>query len=322
MHNIFLIFNHDAIKHLTGWGHPESPARYIAINNALMERGMKREDNSLVAREATLEELKLCHASEYVELVRQEALFCEKLGVKDGSYTLSTGDVQICPDSWRAGLLAAGGALMGVEAIMEGKAKTAFSYLRPPGHHACTAQGMGFCLFNNAALAARYAQRKYGIKRVLIADWDVHHGNGTQEIFESDPSVFYFSTHQAGIYPGTGLASDRGTGQGLGTKLNFPIKGGEKSRDEVLQAFRVELVEAMVSFQPEFIIISAGFDAHVADPLGGFNLTKHDFADLTEIVKGIADKWSKGRILSVLEGGYNLQALEFSSVAHVKTLMS
>jgi acetoin utilization deacetylase AcuC-like enzyme len=247
--------------------------------------------------------LKLCHTPGYIEVVYEEVLFCGRTGARDGSYTLSTGDVQICPDSWRAGLLAAGGALMGVEAIMDGKAKTAFSYLRPPGHHACTAQGMGFCLFNNAALAARYAQRKYGIKRVLIADWDVHHGNGTQEIFESDPSVFYFSTHQAGIYPGTGLRNDRGTGLGLGTKMNFPIRGGEKSREDVLKTFQVDLVVAMESFQPEFVIISAGFDGHAADPLGGFNLTEQDFADLTKIVKGIADKWSQGRVLSVLEGG-------------------
>lgn len=308
------------LNHLTGFGHPESPARFQAIDKILSSHGIKHSSNSFKPRMAIKKELILCHTNQYIECVESDIKKCMNLRLLDGSYTLSTGDVQICPDSWNAALLAVGGALTGVDLVMQQRGKNAFSYLRPPGHHACSDRGMGFCIFNNVAIAARYVQQKYGLKRVLIVDWDVHHGNGTQEIFDADPSVFYFSTHQLGIYPGTGSADDRGIGQAVGTKMNFPISAGIASRKDVLAAFQGPLVEAMKHFKPEFILISAGFDAHYSDPLGGFNLTEQDFAALTAIVMKIADAYAQGRVVSLLEGGYHLEGLARSALEHAKKL--
>jgi acetoin utilization deacetylase AcuC-like enzyme len=305
------------LKHLTGYGHPESPLRYQAIDALLSSQGFK---NRVLPRQAKKEELLLCHTESYLETVEKDIQQCIQLKIIDGSYCLSTGDVQICPDSLQAALFSAGAALTGIDLVMEKKAKNAFSYLRPPGHHACSDKGMGFCLFNNAGIAARYAQKKYNLGRILIVDWDVHHGNGTQEIFDADPSVFYFSTHQKGLYPGTGSVEERGIGPAEGTKLNFPLRPGPSSRLEVLAAFQGSLVAAMQNFQPEFVIISAGFDAHYLDPLGGFNLTEADFAELTSIVMQIADQYANGRIVSLLEGGYHFQGLALSALAHVKAL--
>lgn len=309
-----------SLKHLTGWGHPESPARYSAISHALGISGLNNLENILKPRAATTEELLLCHTPDYLETVNDDFKKVEALGILDGQYCLSTGDVQICPASLEVALMAVGSVLVAVDAVMEGKADNVFSLMRPPGHHACRNRGMGFCLFNNIAIGARYAQKKYGIKKILIVDWDVHHGNGTQDIFDDDPSIFYFSTHQELIYPGTGAAEDQGLGAAEGTKMNFPIAPGASSREEVLKAFRGPLLAAMKSFKPEFIMISAGFDAHHADPLGGFNLTEEDFGELTRIVLGLADDYAEGRLVSVLEGGYNLEALAASAVAHVKAL--
>ena len=209
---------------------------------------------------------------------------------------------------------------MCVEAVFEGKAKRAFSLMRPPGHHAGKSTGMGFCLFNNVALAARFAQSKYHVGKVLIVDWDVHHGNGTQDIFNADPSVFYFSTHQKGIFPGTGSVHDVGIGSAKGTKMNIPIVPGPLSRHEVVEAYRTPLANAMKSFKPELVLISCGFDAHHDDPLGALNLTPSDFTELTRLVCAIADQYAQGHVVSVLEGGYNLQAITSSAVAHVRAL--
>lgn len=316
MNQTCLIADPFCLRHLTGFGHPECPARYQAIHAALAKQGLQ----TIAPRIAQKEELRLCHTPEYVEQVKRDIEQCKTLQLMDGSYCLSTGDVQICPDSLQAALLSAGGALTGVDLVMQGKARNVFSYLRPPGHHACSNKGMGFCIFNNAALAARYAQKKYALKRVIIVDWDVHHGNGTQEIFDADPSVFYFSTHQKGLYPGTGSAEERGTGKAAGTKLNVPILPGPSSRQAVLEAFQGPLTESMHQFQPELVIISAGFDAHYLDPLGGFNLTEQDFGELTRIVMGIADQYSDGRIVSLLEGGYDLRGLAASAANHVMAL--
>lgn len=319
MNQTVLIADPLCLKHLTGFGHPESPLRYQAIDHLLTSKGFK---NRVKPRPATKEELLLCHTEPYLHLVEQNMQLCAQSRVFDGSYSLSTGDVQICPDSLQAALLSAGAALTGVDLVMEKKAKNVFSYLRPPGHHACTNKGMGFCIFNSAAIAARYVQKKYGLKRVLIVDWDVHHGNGTQEIFDADPTVFYFSTHQKDLYPGTGSIEERGIGPAEGTKLNFPINPGLTSRHHVLAAFQKPLVEAMLKFQPEFVIISAGFDAHYLDPLGGFNLTEQDFSELTSIVMQIANEYAGDKIVSLLEGGYHLEALAYSALAHVETLYS
>lgn len=302
--------------HLTGPGHPERPSRAASIRAALADQRLLSENNRLMPRSALQEEIMLAHTLEYIKLVEKECLECEKLGVPDGVITLSTGDVQICPVSYQIALLAVGGVLVAVDAVFENKWRSVFCVVRPPGHHACSSVGMGFCLFNNVAIGARYALLKYNLKRVLIVDWDVHHGNGTQEIFYNDSRVFYFSTHQWLLYPGTGSSEETG----VGNILNVPISAGKQSRTEILQAFSQNLTQAMETFQPECVFISAGFDAHYRDPLGGLNLNEQDFGELTRIVKGIAKKYAQNRIISVLEGGYDLIALSTSSVEHIKAL--
>jgi acetoin utilization deacetylase AcuC-like enzyme len=202
---------------------------------------------------------------------------------------------------------------------MSGRARNAFCVLRPPGHHATASRGMGFCLLNNVALAARYAQRHHGLERVLIVDWDVHHGNGTQEIFYTDPSVFFFSTHQWPLYPGTGRADEAGDGAGQGTTMNFPFPAGS-GRTEVLGVVENSLMPAADRFQPGLVLISAGFDSRIGDPLGGFTLTDEDFADLTRRAMEIADRHAQGRVVSVLEGGYDLEGLASATAAHVAAL--
>lgn len=303
-------------EHLTAYDHPESPLRYVSIMESLKTLGLP----VISPREASEEEIALCHTSAYLRTVINDVAECERIGIVDGSLCLSTGDVQICPATYRVALRAVGGVLDAVDAVMRGNAKNAFCVVRPPGHHACSNEGMGFCVFNNVAIGARYCQRKYGIGKVLIVDWDVHHGNGTQEIFYSDPSVFYFSTHQWPLYPGTGAEEERGDGKAAGTKLNCPIWATKEARNEIFRAFREKLVPAMREFKPEFVYISAGFDAHVSDPLGSLNLTDEDFAELTYIVTDIANVYAQERVVSVLEGGYNLQALASAAKAHVAAL--
>jgi len=301
-------------NHLTGAGHPESPRRVAAIIQKLKEERLLRDDNELVPRMATIEEITLCHDRNYVELVRQECL----ASFENGSQHLSTGDAQICPASYETALLSAGGVLVGVDAVMTGKTRNVFCVVRPPGHHASQSKGEGFCLFNNVAIGARYAQSKYGIERVAILDWDVHHGNGTQWIFENDPSVYYLSTHQYPSYPGTGLREERG----IGNVKNVPITYGEDPREVILKVFSGELVDDMKKFRPELVMISAGFDSRVGDPLGFFNLSDDDFRELTKVVMGIADEYAEGRLVSVLEGGYHLEGLACAAAAHVEILGS
>jgi acetoin utilization deacetylase AcuC-like enzyme len=214
---------------------------------------------------------------------------------------------------------AAGTALNAVDAVMEGRARNAFCVVRPPGHHANASRGMGFCLLNNIAIAARYAQRRHGVGRVLIVDWDVHHGNGTQDIFYGDGSVFFFSTHQWPLYPGTGRANERGSGAGAGTTMNCPFPAGS-GRREILGAVRESLMPAMREYRPELVLVSAGFDSRVGDLLGRFTLTDDDFAELTEAVMEIADASAGGRVVSLLEGGYSLSGLASASTAHVGAL--
>ena len=299
--------------HDTGWGHPECPSRYDAAFRALCTHGLIDHLEKIPCREAMDAELELCHTREYIELVEAE--------VAGGGATLSTGDTEICAHSMQAARYAVGGALNAVDAVLERRVKNAFCLVRPPGHHASADRGMGFCLFNTAAIAARHAQRRHGIRRVLIADWDVHHGNGTQDIFGADGSVFYFSLHQWPMYPGTGAREERGAGAGEGTTLNCPLPEGAGGA-EALAALRDELSPAMDSFKPELILISAGFDGRIDDPLGGWKISDDDFAAMTDWMLHLAAHHAGGRLVSLLEGGYNLSGLASAVAAHVGRLIA
>jgi acetoin utilization deacetylase AcuC-like enzyme len=296
-------------KHQTGLGHPESTRRIDAVLNAI--EAAKLDLHKIEPRLATKEDLQLCHTADYIAIAERD--------VASGSRQLSTGDTTISKDSYQTALLASGGILAAVDTVMGGTVKNAFCAVRPPGHHACPAKGMGFCLFNNIAIGARYAQKKHGIGKVLIADWDVHHGNGTQDIFYTDGSVFFFDTHQHPLYPGTGMAEETGSGKGLGCIMNNPFPAGS-GRAQIYGAFENRLIKAAEKFKPELIFISAGFDSRIEDPLGSFTLTDDDFMDLTRLVKKIAADHADGRVVSVMEGGYNLDGLGKAAAAHVRAL--
>jgi acetoin utilization deacetylase AcuC-like enzyme len=280
--------------------------------HGLDRAGLKERLLALAPRAAGDEEILACHTESYLRTVRHD--------VASGADALSTGDTAIGERSLTVALQAAGGVLEAVDAVVARRAKNAFCVVRPPGHHATPDRGMGFCIFNNVALAARHAQRKHGIEKVLIVDWDVHHGNGTQEIFYADPSVFYFSTHQWPWYPGTGSPKEIGEGKGAGTTLNCPFPAGAGRKEIVEQAFRGKLLPAAERFKPDLVLISAGFDSRAGDPLGGFRLADEDFADLTRLMMEVACTHAGGRLVSVLEGGYALDGLASASAAHVQAL--
>lgn len=299
-------------NHQTGMGHPESPARIEAVEKGLEDSGLKERTQPLSIRKATDEELALAHDPGYVELVKRE--------VEAGARQLSTGDTVVSPASFDVANAAVGGVLNAIDAVFDGEIENAFCAMRPPGHHATHDRGMGFCLFNHIAIGARYAQKKHGIDRVAIVDWDVHHGNGTQDIFWIDPTVFYFSTHQFPWYPGTGAKNERGDGLGTGSILNAPLPAGSGMK-EVGNAFQEAFLPAMKAFKPELILISAGFDARIGDPLGRFRLEDPDFAELTKVLLGLAETMAENRLVSVLEGGYQLAGLVSSVNAHVEALI-
>jgi acetoin utilization deacetylase AcuC-like enzyme len=295
-------------RHVTEVGHPESPARLMVIRKAL-----ESLENVAVfaSRRAELAEVTLCHDADYVESVLQL--------IASGETQLAGGDVSVCEESGEVALHAVGGVIDVLDAVLGGRVHNAFCAVRPPGHHATPAAAMGFCLFNNVAIAARHAQKHHGLNRVAIVDWDVHHGNGTQEIFYSDGSVLFFSTHQWPWYPGTGHFSETGEGKGVGLTINCPLPAGS-GRKEILGAFRERLLPALEDFRPELLLISAGFDSRAGDPLGYFLLTDGDFADLTDMLLDFAARVCHDRVLSVLEGGYNLPGLGKAVAAHVARL--
>lgn len=298
-------------QHLTGSGHPERPERYDAVMSGLEREGLVKESLRVARRSATEDEVAMAHAREYIRVVQRD--------IRGGAHDLSTGDTAVSPRTLDVALEAAGGVMNAVDAVLGGKAKNAFCAVRPPGHHATAVRGMGFCVFNNVAIAARYAQKKHGVERVLIADWDVHHGNGTQDIFYFDGSVFFFSTHQSPWYPGTGAAGETGEGSGKGATMNCPFPAGS-GRAEIMGVFRERLTPAMASFKPQLVLVSAGFDSRAGDPLGQFRLTDEDFADLTRFLMDVAEKYAEGRLVSILEGGYSLEGLAAGVAAHVRTL--
>jgi acetoin utilization deacetylase AcuC-like enzyme len=299
-------------EHETGPGHPERPERLRRVRAALERAGLVQQCRKLPIVRAEDELLTAVHDPAYVEHVER--------AIAAGARILDSDDTAVGPTSAEIARLAAGTLAAAAVEVARGNLQSAFVAVRPPGHHAERALAMGFCLFNNVAVAARHLQREPGVERVLIVDWDVHHGNGTQHIFDEDPSVFYFSVHQSPLYPGTGARDERGRGAGLGTTLNCPLPPGAGD-DEFLGALAGELVPAAARFRPDFVLVSAGFDAHRADPLANLLVTSEAYAEATRILLGIAADTAKGRLVSVLEGGYDLEALSSSVVEHVKTLV-
>jgi acetoin utilization deacetylase AcuC-like enzyme len=304
------------LQHLAGnTGHPERPERLTAILDGLDKAGVLKTVYRIVPRRSTDQELELVHSPAYVAIVQRE------LSNLHGLHELSTGDTLTSPGSLEAAHYAVGGVLNAVDAVMANQVRNAFCAVRPPGHHATPDRGMGFCIYNSVAIAARHLQKVYKVKRVLIVDWDYHHGNGTQDAFYDDGSVMYFSTHDYGfgVYPGTGSASETGRGAGSGKIVNVPLPKGAGNA-EILQAFQTKLVPAARGFKPDFILISAGFDAMRNDLLGQFDVTPEGFAAITRVVVELAEELCKGRVVSVLEGGYRLDGLADSVTAHVRVL--
>jgi acetoin utilization deacetylase AcuC-like enzyme len=299
-------------KHDTGYGHPETPERYRVVMDAI------KSDEVLGKRLVEITPEKAQQG--IVQAVHTKGHFKRVENAFAGGLDRLDADTIISMQSFDAALFAAGGAIAAVDAVMQGKAKNAFVAARPPGHHATTEHAMGFCIFNNVAVAARYAQNKYKeIERVAIIDWDVHHGNGTQGIFYSDPSVFFFSMHQYPWYPGTGSRGETGEGRGLGSTLNIPLKAFT-SAVEQRRMFEAATGDMAAQMKPDLIFVSAGFDAHLTDPLGQLQLEDPDFESMTRTVMQWADDVCDGRIVSCLEGGYNLETLGHTVQAHVAAL--
>lgn len=304
-----LLISHPCfVGHQTPSGHPERPDRIRAVERILEHERFQpllREQ----APEATIEQLCLAHPEEYVRALEEAAPTQGLLQID--------ADTMMSPGTWQAAIRGAGGAVMAVDEVMSGKVRNAFSASRPPGHHAEKTRAMGFCFFNNAAVAARHARTAHGAERVAVVDWDVHHGNGTQDIFWDDPSVMYCSTHEMPLYPGSGATNERGEHD---TIVNAPLRAGDGGA-EFREAMEVAILPRLEAFRPDLIIISAGFDAHVRDPLANLNLVEADYGWATAQLMDQADRFANGRIVSLLEGGYDLEGLARSTAAHVMTLM-
>jgi acetoin utilization deacetylase AcuC-like enzyme len=304
-----LLISHPAcLEHLMPSGHPERPDRLRAVERAL-EAEKFQTLLRVPAPRAPLATIALCHPMDYITEIRDAS-------PREGMVRLDA-DTVMSPGTFEAALRAAGGAVHAVDEVLSKKAANAFVATRPPGHHAETARPMGFCLFDNAAVAARHAQQHHGIARAAIVDFDVHHGNGSQEIFWADKSVMYCSTHQMPLFPGTGAVIESGEHD---TIVNAPLHPGDGS-EAFRAAFQDRILPRLHDFRPEFIIISAGFDAHIRDPLANINLHEDDFAWATRAIMDVADQYAEGRIVSLLEGGYDLEGLSKSVAAHVMTLM-
>ena len=297
---VAVLYSDQFLLHDTGKNHPENPGRLISVVENLLANPLLKP--SLIwpkFNPASTEHLQLVHSEDYIKKVEYETSLLKNKAI---SY-LSTGDTVISNQSNHIAKLAVGAGIKGVDMIMSEEINSAFALVRPPGHHATATRGMGFCIYNNVAIVARHLQQKYGLKRILIVDFDVHHGNGTQDIFYTDSSVFYFSVHQHPFYPQSGRPSEVGEGKGKGFTLNVDLAKGSGDKD-LLSAFNNQLNLAMGKFKPEFILVSAGFDAHTGDLLGQLNYTSNGYRQIALMLKDIAKKYSSGRTLYMLEGGY------------------
>jgi acetoin utilization deacetylase AcuC-like enzyme len=305
-----LVYHPDYLKHDAGHHHPERASRLEAIMQALAA-----SDNA-----SSLVPIEITHDAEaWIARVHQR----EHIGAVAAASRLGRAaldpDTVVCSDSYTVALKAVAGTLAAADAVMAGEVSQVFCAVRPPGHHAESHRPMGFCLFNNVAILARYLQQQHGLEKVLIIDWDVHHGNGTQHIFEEDPSVFYVSTHQYPFYPGTGAATETGRGRGQGFTMNVPLPQG--SGDDIyIEVFERQVLPRALAYRPDCVLISAGFDAHYADPLAHMQVTEAGYRRMTQVVKEIAATCSKRRLISLLEGGYHLEALGRSVATHVTEL--
>jgi acetoin utilization deacetylase AcuC-like enzyme len=309
------VYHPDYLNHNMGAHHPESPERLQTILARLEGSGsmsqLVRLEPASTDKESVLGWITKVHTPAYLKEL-------QKLSPAGGRVALDA-DTSISSGSLNAACVAVAGALAAADAIMQGKVQNAFCAVRPPGHHAESQHAMGFCLFNNVAITARYLQQQHGLERVAIVDWDVHHGNGTQHTFYEDPSVFFFSTHQYPFYPGTGKADETGSGRGTGYTMNVPLPAG-MGDDEYLKIYNSVLRPALRAYRPDAIIVSAGFDAHRDDPLAGMKVSTDGYVALTRVVTEIAGELCQGRLLSCLEGGYNLNALGASVEGHLRVM--
>ena len=302
------------LLHDPGSWHPERPDRLKAIHNALKDADLLELLVLLRPDYAPLEWVERLHTPDYIKRFKEA---CEQ-----GGQIFMVQDCGICRDSYQTALLAVGGVMLAVDAVMGGRVDNAFCAVRPPGHHAERDRAMGFCFFNNVALGAVYALEHFGLDRVAIIDWDVHHGNGTQHLFEEDPRVFYVSLHEdpEHCYPGTGYRREEGKGPGQGFTLNVPLRTHSDDSDYVI-ALKKEVLPRLQAFAPQFVFISAGFDAHTKDPLAHMNVTREGYREMGQLVLDLAQETAGGRLVTVLEGGYNLEVLEECVEDHVRLLM-
>jgi len=306
-----LVYHPDYLLHDTGTGHPESKQRLIFLMEYLEKKELLPKLKLIQpSLDHPLEWIGKVHAADYIQMVKET---CEK-----GNGMLDM-DTTVSPDSFKVALLAVEGVLRAVDEVMAGNSKNIFCAVRPPGHHAEKESGRGFCIFNNVAIASVYLLEKYGLNRVMIVDWDAHHGNGTQKTFYQDPRVYYFSLHQFPLYPGTGSENEEGEGKGKGFTFNTPMAPGSGDL-EYIEVFQNMFSPMAFKFSPEFVLISAGFDAHQDDPLSDLKVTTEGFGKITQVVRDLANECCQGKIVSVLEGGYNLKALSSSVEAHLEAL--
>ncbi|TLD42790.1 MAG: Acetylspermidine deacetylase [Candidatus Jettenia ecosi] len=306
-----LMYDNIFLKHDTGHGHPENAKRLENTLKHLKATGLWDQLRVEKPRAASLEEIGLIHTENYIQTIKHIA--------NTGGGQLDS-DTIISAASYDAAVHAVGAPLAAIDFIMKGEEKNAFCLIRPPGHHAAPARGMGFCLFNNVAVAAKYIQSRYKLERIFIIDWDVHHGNGTQDAFFNDPTILYFSMHRDPFYPGSGRKEESGRDNGEGFTINVPVPANIPSQ-RYIELFTDVIKQNADQFIPEFIIISAGFDTYKKDPIGGLNLDREDFRILTEIAIRTAQKYCNGRLVSCLEGGYNLSDLPLCIEAHLKALL-